>query len=486
MFDALFQAFEDADEELFYVGGFVRDYLKAWFDDDLYACNQRQWPQDFPPRFPVLNVFWNDVEDGKIDVDFATSAVPNKTMEILEKAGLKVIPIGVEFGTIQTIVSGTKVEITTYRCQESYKKSSRKPSVVFGKVLEEDLARRDFTINAIAMDKNFNRIDPFGGFADLITGILETPIEPEVSFGDDPLRMLRFARFWARGIATPGAIAGKAAEKMAKEINTVSKERVFEEMTKILVAPQADNGLKLLASTGLLAEVFPELEVVRTFQTKFQSKDLWDHVCKVVVQTPPDPVLRWAALFHDVGKPDTVREFKGEVSFHGHEARGAEIWEEVANRLKVGNDFKEKVRVIIAESGQFTSLTDNSRREVTEKAVRRFIRNVGEENLDNIYKFTMADMTTSNDAKRARMQTALTNLKNRIDDIIEKDNIPQIKLPKGLGLEISEALGIKPGPMLGVIMKMLLQKRIDGIIDANADFIQEAKNIWIGDEMNEC
>lgn len=491
MFDKLFDAFEKEGEELFFVGGFVRDLLAAQ-DDDFLRESALRHPdltekerKDIILNMPVPDakgVFWNHVRCGTIDVDFATSARPEKTIEILKKHGFKTIPIGIEFGTIQTIYPNwggrdIKMEITTYRCKESYKKGSRKPAVQFGKSLEEDLARRDFTFNAIAMDRNLNKIDPFEGHADLIQGLIYTPSDPEISFSDDPLRILRAYRFYARGVASLSSSVGNAIEELGYKIQDVSKERIFEEMTKILVAEHARVALRFMAKDGLFDYIAPELQTVIEFTTVGQSKNLWDHVTKVVDQCRPEPVLRWAALFHDIGKPKTVREENGNVSFHRHEELGAIIWENVAKDLKISNNFKESVKIVIQESGNFTALTDNQYVKVTDKAVRRFIRKVGRQNLGNIYKFAMADMTTSDERKRERMQAALTRLKNRMDRLIQEEDIDQIKLPKNTGTLLMKELNIEGGPVLGKVMKGLTQKLVDGELTLESDFIKEGQKI---------
>lgn len=465
-FEKLFDAFESAGEELYFVGGFCRDLLNAKIKDDI-RCRGN-------PHDDIHEVeFWEDVESGKGDVDFATSARPEKTIEILKKNSLKAIPIGIEFGTIQTILGNMKVEITTYRCAESYIKGDRKPLVKFGKDIGEDLERRDFTINAIAMSKDFKCIDPFKGRDCLVKGVLRTPLDAEISFTDDPLRILRAARFYARGFGSPSFAVGKAIKKLKKEIHTVSQERIFEEMTKMLLTPHPTLGLYFLQVGGILGELFPELEKVVAFKTKGKSKALWDHVLKVIDQTEYDPVQRWAALFHDVGKPSTVHDGK-EVSFHGHESAGALMWENVAIRLKTSREFRDKVSTVIQESSNFTDLTNNRARDVTDKAIRRFVKKVGQENLENIYKFTLADMTTQNIEKRERMRTALKNLKVRMDKLIEDDKLLELKLPKGTGLLVCEVLDIKPGAELGEVMDRLNQMLVDGLLQPDEEDMRGA------------
>lgn len=478
-FDKLFQIFEDEGEQLFVVGGFCRDLMKARMEDDLWELAQKHIAEFGNPDKEHIGEhpktekkFWLSVMEGKKDIDFATSALPEDTMLILQKHRFPVWPIGLEYGTIQTEAWGLKFEITTFRCEESYKKGSRKPSVKFGKTIEEDLARRDLTINSIAMDRNENLIDPFGGFNDIIEGGLWTPLDAKISFGDDPLRMLRVCRFMARWW-WPSWQVGEAMKELKKEIHNISNERIFEEVTKILLSSSPSRGFKLMKDTGILKEIFPELQEVADFETERQSKDLWKHVMEVVDQSPQDSVIRWAALFHDVGKPETVDEGEEQVTFHNHEEVGFKIWEKVAERLKTGNDFKEKVAAIIRESGNFVELKN---KDVTDKALRRFVRKVGP-HLDNIFQFAMVDMTSKHPEKIERMKKETQDLKNRIDNIIECDNIVELKLPSGTGDLLMKELNLKPSPELGNLMKILTQKLVDGDINLKSDFVKEAKDV---------
>src|SRR3990167_3101858 len=230
MFDFLFDMFEKQGHKLFIVGGYVRDYILHDLD-----CTLSEQKKPF--------VF--------SDVDFATSARPDEIINILCSNGLKAILIGYEFGTIQTVLNDNlKVEITTFRSKESYKKGSRKPSVVFGNTIEEDLARRDFTINSVSMDRNGKFTDPFEGASHLIQGLLMCPIDPEISFSDDPLRMLRACRFHAKyaGIAW---LEAQVMKKLSSKIHEISVERIFEEMTKILLLPDPTRAFTLMKDTGL-------------------------------------------------------------------------------------------------------------------------------------------------------------------------------------------------------------------------------------------
>jgi len=480
MFEELFKAFEVEGESLYIVGGFVRDLLDARMDDDLYLSASKMEPDKYPPRFVLTEErFWERVETGEIDVDFATSALPMKTIEILKANGFRVIPIGIEFGTIQTFWKDRKIEITTFRCDESYKKGSRKPSVQFGKTIEEDLARRDFTINAMAMDKEGKVIDPFGGHADLIEGLLWTPKEADISFTDDPLRMLRAYRFEARGIATLSWQVGDAIERLKKEIHMVSAERIFDEMSKILMTKDPGRSLDYMARSGLLGEVFPELQIVVDFQQnqgKWHSKRVWPHTIEVVRQSPQILEVRWAALFHDIAKPQTYSETETGVHFYQHDWKGALVWDGVAQRLRVSKEFRDHVHLLVYEHLQPSLLSSEGVNHTSNKALRRLMVRVGDK-LDNLFHLSLADITSHKPEIVAEKKANCMALWERCKKLNEEQHVTRIKLPTGTGMVVAEALGIQPGRALGEIMRKLEQMLIDGDIATDADFAAVAKNM---------
>ena len=476
MFSNLFKIFEDKQHTLWFVGGFVRDILEARLKDQIWQLNYSS---------PAINAthpkheekVWQRATVGLADVDFATSAKPEETISILEANGLKTILIGVEFGTIQTFVNDVKVEITTFRSSESYKKGSRKPSVVFGKDIIEDLARRDFTCNAIAMDKNLNIIDPFGGQMDIEQNVLFTPIDSEISFSDDPLRMLRCCRFVNKGFDTSNAIE-EAMLKLSPKIHEISQERIFEEVTKILLANKQDVswGFQTMIDSGLLKEIFPELQVVVDFkqnQGKYHSKLVWPHTLQVVASCPLKSETRWAGLFHDVAKPQTYSENEVDgVHFIGHDKAGADIWETVATRLKVGNEFKDYVKFLIFEHLTISQLCRQDK--VSDKTLRRLIfRAKTKERLKDLFDLSRADITSHNPAIVKDRIEKCNILEERIWKLME-NNILSLKFPKGTANQISEYLGVD-GPLLGKVMKALLQKLQDGEITLDSDITVEAK-----------
>lgn len=440
MIEQLHKAFSDAGHTLFEVGGCVRDKL--------------------------LGVKPNDI-------DFATSARPEETMQILRTAGMKVIPIGLEFGTVQTVLDGEKVEITTFRCKESYTKASRKPEVVFGDSIEADLVRRDFTFNAIASRVGCGSIvDPFDGVADLKAGIIRTPSDPSMAFTDDPLRMLRAARFVARGM---GHIHEDTMQAMVKHRDLVldlSAERVFEEMTKLLMAKDPVAGLRDLDNTGIFRVLFPEMEPVLDFTEdtgKWHHLSIWEHTLMVVDNTPAIPEVRWAALFHDVAKPQCWNVTHTGVHFLRHDKIGSEIWDSVARKLKASNSFREHVRDLILEHQCL-------RNEMGVKGVRRLIHRLGNR-LDNLFHHTRADIIGHTPQIVWRKLTELAELRSRVDAVLDGPEPVTNKMPRGTGNVVCEALGIKPGPELGAVMQNLQKMMVDGDLNASSDFASAARKL---------
>lgn len=458
----LFDAFEKAGHELFFVGGFVRDLLLARMHDDL----------DINPNCDMHECsFWMRVDSGEIDTDFATSARPEETIRILEGAGLRAIPIGIEFGTIQTILDGNKVEVTTFRCDESYTKGSRKPGVVFGDNIEDDLRRRDFTFNAVAMRKDHSIIDPFGGHHDLVTGLISTPDEPHISFTDDPLRMLRACRFVARGMGGMDQSTAWACSQLRHNVHQLSAERVFEEMTKLLMSKHPSKGMEALAEFGLLRELFPELSSVRDFredQGKFHHLPVWEHTMLVLDSSHASPTVRWAALFHDVAKPMTWSRKGNDVHFYKHDRLGSEVWEDVADRLKTSKDFKEHVSQLIFEH-------QNVRGAMGDKAIRRLIHRLGDR-LQDLFLLREADIIGHKPSLMKSSLDDLTQLVRRVQAVQDEGSV-HAKLPRGTGNLVAEALGMKPGPELGAIMKQLQQMVVDGELSPESDFVAAARRL---------
>ncbi len=401
------------------------------------------------------------------DLDFTTSARPDEIEALLRGWADAMWDMGRDFGTIGARLGTDEVEITTYRA-DSYSPSSRKPDVAFGDDLETDLRRRDFTVNAMALslpDGDF--VDPFGGVRDLASGALRTPGTPEESFGDDPLRMMRAARFVAQlGFSVAPEIV-TAMRAMTERISIVSAERVRDELVKLVLAPNPRLGLMLLVETGLADQVLPELPALRLLRDEHQRhKDVYEHTLTVLDQAialegrlpdGPDLVTRLASLMHDVGKPRTRRfSDDGSVTFHHHDVVGAKM---TAKRLK-------ELRFSGAEVNDVAKLVELHLRfhgygggEWTDSAVRRYVRDAGPL-LERLHILTRADCTTRNRRKAERLARTYDDLEARIARLAEEEELASIR-PDLDGQQIMDTLGIDPGPMVGRAYQFLLERRMD-------------------------
>ncbi len=404
------------------------------------------------------------------DLDFTTSATPEQIEAVLAGWADAVWDIGRAFGTIGARKGGYTIEITTYR-SESYEPGSRKPAVAYGDTLEADLGRRDFTVNAMAVAlPGTVFVDPFGGLADLAAGVLRTPGAPEDSFSDDPLRMMRAARFAAQlGFAVaPEALA--AITSMADRIAIVSAERVREELVRLVCAPDPRAGLAILVESGLADQVLPEVPRLRLeIDEHHRHKDVYEHTLTVLEQAmaledgpegpvpSPDFVLRFAALMHDVGKPRTRRfEPGGGVSFHHHEVVGAKITRKRMQALRFSTDETDAVVELVALHLRFHGYGGG---EWTDAAVRRYVRDAGPL-LDRLHKLTRADCTTRNRRKAAALAATYDHLEERIARLSEEEELAAIR-PDLDGTEIMRILGIPPGPLVGRAYRHLLELRLD-------------------------
>ncbi|AEE47898.1 CCA tRNA nucleotidyltransferase [Cellulomonas fimi] len=428
------------------------------------------------------------------DLDFTTSATPDETEAILARWGDAHWDIGKEFGTIgaRRMPGGRRgaerdvvVEVTTYRT-DAYDPSSRKPEVVFGDTLEGDLSRRDFTVNAMAVRlPELTFVDPFDGLADLARGVLRTPVDPRQSFDDDPLRMMRAARFAAQLGFTVEPAARAAIEDMAERIGIVSAERVRDELSKLLVAAQPRAGLEVLVDTGLADHVLPELPALRLeIDEHHRHKDVYEHSLTVLdkaiaLETGPDGpvpgpdlVLRLAALLHDIGKPRTRRfEPGGGVSFHHHEVVGAKL---AAKRLKELRFDKATVQAVSRLTELHLRFHGYGEGGWTDSAVRRYVTDAGPL-LERLHRLTRSDCTTRNLRKAARLSAAYDDLETRIARLQEQEELAAIR-PDLDGTQIMEILGIGPGREVGAAYKHLLELRMDrgplGPDEARAELLQ--------------
>lgn len=414
------------------------------------------------------------------DLDFATDARPEDVLRIVRPWADAVWDVGIAFGTVGCRKSAPdtagdggdggdgvrdfQLEITTYR-SEAYDRTSRKPEVAYGESLEEDLLRRDFTVNAMAVAlprKEF--VDPYDGLGDLAQRVLRTPATPEESFSDDPLRMMRAARFSAQldfAVAEPVRDAMRA---MADRIDIVSAERVRDELNKLLLSEHPRKGITLLVETGLADRVLPEVPALRLERDEHhRHKDVYEHSLTVLEQAialedeGPDLVLRLAALLHDIGKPRTRRfESDGRVSFHHHEVVGAKMTKQRMTRLKYPNDMVKDVCRLVELHLRFHGYGTG---EWTDSAVRRYVRDAGPL-LRRLHKLTRSDCTTRNKRKAQALSQAYDGLEQRIERLQEQEELDAIR-PDLDGNAIMTALGIGPGPEVGKAYRYLLELRIE-------------------------
>jgi len=403
------------------------------------------------------------------DLDFTTNALPDQILKIVRPLAEAHWDIGRAFGTIGAKIHGNTVEITTYRT-DVYDGETRKPEVEFGNSLEADLVRRDFTINAMALRLPSQiLVDPSGGMEDLIAGRLTTPGAPEVSFGDDPLRMMRAARFTAQLGFTIDPPTAEAMTALADRIAIVSIERVNDELGKLLrtAAPRA--GLEVLVDSGLAELVLPELPALKLqVDEHFHHKDVYEHSLTVLEQaieleasrhpgTAPDLVLRLAALLHDIGKPSTKRtEAGGIVTFHHHDVVGSKLAKRRLRALKYDNETIAAVATLIELHLRFFGYTEGA---WTDSAVRRYVRDAGSL-LEQLHILTRADVTTRNRRKADRLGFAYDNLEERIALLSEEEELAAIR-PDLDGEQIMAILELKPGREVGEAYRFLLELRLE-------------------------
>ncbi len=401
------------------------------------------------------------------DLDFTTSARPEETEKILRTWGEALWDMGRDFGTIGTRKGPWQVEVTTYR-SEAYEADSRKPSVAYGTSLADDLVRRDFTVNAMAVRLPGREVvDLYGGVVDLATRVLRTPGTPEASFSDDPLRMMRAARFAAQLGFTVAPEVVAAMKDMASRISIISAERVRDELVKLICAPYPRRGLSLLVETGLAELVLPELTALRMERDEHnRHKDVYEHTLTVLEQSidqearlggGPDFVSRFAALMHDVGKPRTRRfHDDGTVSFHHHDVVGAKMTRKRMKALRFSNDEIEAVSSLVELHLRFHGYGDG---EWTDSAVRRYVRDAGDQ-LQRLHVLTRADCTTRNRRKADRLARTYDALEARIERISEEEELAALR-PALDGNQIMSLLDIPPGRDVGAAYKFLMDLRLD-------------------------
>jgi poly(A) polymerase len=432
--------FADAGHELYLVGGSVRDALLG--------------------RLTETN-----------DLDFTTDARPEQMQRMLRGWADALWDTGIEFGTVGVGKSGARLEITTFRA-DTYDQVSRNPQVRFGERLEDDLVRRDFTVNAMAVrvtsagPTEFH--DPLGGLAALRDKVLDTPAAPELSFGDDPLRMLRAARFESQlgFIVAPRVRA--AIERMAPQLGRITAERVSAELDKLMLGAHPTAGIDLMVQIGLGEVVFPEVGAMRmAIDEHHQHKDVYQHSLTVLRQAidlestlpdgGPDLVLRWSALLHDIGKPGTRRhEPDGGVSFHHHEVVGAKMVRKRMRALKYSNQMIDDVSQLVYLHLRFHGYGDGK---WTDSAVRRYVHDAGPL-LARLHKLVRADCTTRNKRRAARLQANYDDLERRIAELAAREDLERVR-PDLDGNDIMSILGIPAGPQVGEAWRYLKELRLD-------------------------
>jgi poly(A) polymerase len=420
------------------------------------------------------------------DLDLTTNAKPEEIQKCLKGWADSIWDVGIKFGTVGAKVKDYVFEITTYRT-EQYEDTSRKPSVEFGKTLEEDLARRDFTINAMALRlPNFELVDIYNGLTDLNNKILRTPLDAQISFSEDPLRMLRAARFMSKLDLKPQADLVEAMKTLADRLKIVSMERINDEFNKLLLTDKPRPGIELLVETGVAEHFLPELPALKLeIDEHHHHKDVYQHSLTVLDQVidletkhqpqiKADLILRIAALLHDIGKPKT-RKFEGEgrVSFHHHEVVGARLAKKRLEKLRYSNEIIEQVCLLIELHLRFHGYGDGK---WTDSAVRRYVRDA-EEQLIRLHKLTRADCTTRNDAKAEKLRNAYNDLEQRIVELSKQEELKSMR-PELDGAEIMKVLGIKPGPEVGKAYQFLLDLRLDKGIIGIDKATEELKTWW--------
>jgi poly(A) polymerase len=416
------------------------------------------------------------------DYDATTDARPDQIKALLDGWADAIWTQGERFGTIGAKRGDRVYEITTHRA-EAYVPDSRKPNVEFADAIEADLSRRDFTINAMALeltDATPALVDPFGGAADLATKVLRTPLTPEVSFSDDPLRMLRAARFLAGYQLTPVPELVAAVGNMRARLEIVSAERIRDELDKLIVVDHPSDGLWFLVSTGLAEEFLPELPGMQLEQDPIhRHKDVLTHTLAVVENVRPDASphfdfrrTRLAALFHDIGKPKTRSYRKGKgVTFYHHEVVGARMTRDRLQALRYSNEDVADITRLVELHLRFHTYQMGW----TDSAVRRYVRDAGPL-LHDLNVLTRCDCTTRNERKAVQLSKRMDDLEERIAELSAREELASLR-PELDGHEVMQHLGIRPGPLVGEVMDFLLEIRLeDGLLGRAA--VLERLDAW--------
>ena len=424
----LAERFADAGHRLYLVGGIVRDLLADR---------------------PV---------DERNDLDLTTDARPEQIKALVRPIAEALWTQGERFGTIGCTIDSLDYEITTHRA-EVYHPDSRKPEVEFASEIDADLSRRDFTVNAMALEVTADTptlIDPFDGVGDLVGKVLRTPVDPDVSFSDDPLRMMRAARFMSSFDLVPTEELLASVRSMADRLEIVSAERIRDELCKLVVVPDPSAGLWFLHDNGLADVFLPELPAMRLEQDPIhRHKDVLTHTIAVVRKAPPELIVRLAALFHDVAKPKTRSIGPAGVSFHHHEVVGARMTKDRMRALRFSNEMVADVSRLVYLHLRFHTYEMGW----TDSAVRRFVRDAGPL-LPELLALTRSDCTTRNKRKAEALERRIDDLEARIERLLEAEELASIR-PDLDGADVMEHLGVDPGPIVGRALAHLLECRLD-------------------------
>lgn len=420
------------------------------------------------------------------DLDFTTDARPDDILRIVTPVSSAQWDIGRAFGTIGARVRGEQVEITTYRA-DSYDGVTRKPTVEFGDTIEDDLLRRDFTVNAMGLRvPGRTLVDPTGGVEDLVRGVLRTPTDPHVSFGDDPLRMLRAARFSSQLGFDVDPVTVEAMTELRRTLEIVSPERIQSELSRLLATDDPVRGVRLLVETGLMAEFLPEIPALQLeVDEHHHHKDVYEHSLTVLRQAielersrnpgaAPDVPLRLAALLHDIGKPATRRlEPGGGVTFYHHDIKGARLARKRLQALRFDSDTIGTVARLIELHLRFFGYSEGA---WTDSAVRRYVRDAGAE-LERLHILTRADVTTRNVRKAKRLASAYDDIERRIAELAAQEELDAMR-PELDGNRIQEVLGITPGREVGEAYRFLLDLRLDEGVLGEAEAERRLREWW--------
>jgi len=394
------------------------------------------------------------------DVDFATSATPHQTERALKAANAKVFKIGEKFGTIAGIFDELQVEVTTYRA-EAYQPGSRKPAVVFGRSLLDALARRDFTINTIALDPRSGAIhDPFGGQNDLRNGVIRAVGTPAERFNEDPLRLLRGVRFASRLGFQIEPDTATAIREAAPALATISRERVRDELEKVLLGPAPSRGIRLLCDLHLADFSLPDVPKLRGMQQDMElvrHKDVFSHTLQVLDRTPPRIALRWAALLHDIAKPATKHVENGKVTFHGHDHKGERMARRLMTELHQPSELVERVGRLVGLHLRANAYEG----EWTDSAVRRFVREVGDDLIEDLLALSRADVTTGRVERRTAIARSAAELEQRIKALRAQEDIANLSSPLD-GRDLMQLFERGPGAWIKPIKAHLTELVIEG------------------------